>query len=383
MWIEEVKNDNDEIKAYKFVERYLYPYTNKYRRVSTQLKSNSTHARKKAKKILDDKIEVILNQAEVTDATFYSVLNEWLPGYKKTLRPASIMATDSRIKIIKKHIKEDVLISKMDARYVQQFMDKLDYSNDYLSHVKSLFNLLFNYAVDKKYIKESPMPNVKVNYKAKTIEDFVRIGDKFLEVDEAEALIKELYRTKRTYRIGRTAEFLYLTGARIGEVVILKEEDFIGDEVRISGTIDYTQGYKRGKKGPTKTLKGFRDVKLTQRTLDLVQRTIEENKLDAINLEKFDDRNFVFVTKSGTPTQTNSFNLALKAAGERVGINKNLSSHIFRHTHVSILAENNVPLKAIMDRVGHEDEKITRDIYMHVTKKMKDNVLDVLNTSGL
>ena len=89
---------------------------------------------------------------------------------------------------------------------------------------------------------------------------------------------------------------------------------------------------------------------------------------------------YLFTTKNGVPIQTNSFNLALKAANERLEtpIRKNLTSHIFRHTLVSRLAENNVPLKAIMDRVGHADSKTTVQIYTHITKKMKSNVADIM-----
>lgn len=157
----------------------------------------------------------------------------------------------------------------------------------------------------------------------------------------------------------------------------------LDDFIRISGTIDYTKGYNRGKKGPPKTLKGFRDVYLTSRNIEMAIRTIQENDPDALTSLTYQDRNFVFVTKSGTPMQTNSFNLAIKAAGARVGITKHLSSHIFRHTHVSILAENNMPLMVIVVCIGHEDAKNTREFYIHVTKKMKSDVLSVLSKSGL
>ena len=60
-----------------------------------------------------------------------------------------------------------------------------------------------------------------------------------------------------------------------------------------------------------------------------------------------------------------------------------LSSHIFRHTLVSTLAESNVPLKAIMDRVGHKDARTTSQIYTHVTKSMEQAVLDALDTVAL
>ncbi|HEY2493162.1 MAG TPA: site-specific integrase [Paenibacillus sp.] len=68
-------------------------------------------------------------------------------------------------------------------------------------------------------------------------------------------------------------------------------------------------------------------------------------------------------------------------------INKNLFSdyhnknfvatpHIFRHTHISMLAEAEVDLKTIMKRVGHDDADTTLKIYTHVTDKMKKNATE-------
>lgn len=61
-------------------------------------------------------------------------------------------------------------------------------------------------------------------------------------------------------------------------------------------------------------------------------------------------------------------------------IEKRLFPHILRHTLISLLAENNIPLKAITHRVGHKDNgKTTMEIYTHVTKNAKSRVVDVLN----
>lgn len=171
-----------------------------------------------------------------------------------------------------------------------------------------------------------------------------------------------------------------------GEGVILTEQDFYLDEklVKIPGTIDKTNDYKKAIEGPTKTVKSTRNINLTKRTVELVTRTINENVLTKLDTPKYLKGNFIFVTKSGTPIQNNSFNLALKRAGERVVLeDKELSSHIFRHTHISFLAEKNVPLKAIMDRVGHEDGEITNKIYTHVTSSMKSNIIEQLEKNGL
>ena len=59
---------------------------------------------------------------------------------------------------------------------------------------------------------------------------------------------------------------------------------------------------------------------------------------------------------------------------------KHLTTHIFRHTHISILAELGIPLKAIMQRVGHNDPATTLSIYTHVTQHMKNDIVEKLNS---
>lgn len=381
MWIEELDDGK-----FKYIERYKDPYSNKNRRKSTILTSQSTQAWNKAQKILNEKIAKALDEKEQQSITFHEVYEEWHISHIRSLRPSSIVVYESIKKIILAYVKKGVLISKIDTKYLQKFFNQLDYSDQYLSSFKSTLGLVFKYAYKMEYIDKNPLDNVIIVKKAKTLADIQRIENKFLEHDEAELLLKELYRRPSTYRIARLAEFMYLTGVRFGEGVILTEQDFYSNDklVKITGTIDKTDGYKKAKKGPTKTAKSTRDINLTQRTIDLVNRTINENVLTRLDTPKYLKGNYVFVTKSGTPMQNNSFNIALKRAGERVGLeDKELSSHIFRHSHISLLAEKNIPLKAIMDRVGHEDAEITNRIYTHVTSAMKSNIIEQLEASGL
>lgn len=139
MWVMKLPDNR-----FKYIERYKAPYTDKDKRVSTILTSDSTQAFKKAQKILDERIKIKLNDYDITDKTFHRVLDEWYIGYKKPLHPSSISATNSEIKKAKQYIDEDVLISRMNARYIQKFMDELDYSNVYLAHIKLLLNHIFN-----------------------------------------------------------------------------------------------------------------------------------------------------------------------------------------------------------------------------------------------
>ena len=47
----------------------------------------------------------------------------------------------------------------------------------------------------------------------------------------------------------------------------------------------------------------------------------------------------------------------LKKTTKALDMNKKVTTHTFRHTHITLLVEMNVSLKAIMKRVGHVDEK--------------------------
>ncbi len=62
---------------------------------------------------------------------------------------------------------------------------------------------------------------------------------------------------------------------------------------------------------------------------------------------------------------------------------KKISTHVFRHTHISMLAELGVPLKAIMQRVGHNDPNTTLSIYTHVTNTMKEELKNKIKSLSI
>ncbi|MBO6419908.1 tyrosine-type recombinase/integrase [Enterococcus gallinarum] len=381
MWIETLPNGK-----FKYIERYKDPYTEKMRKKSVILTSNSPQATKKARKLLEKKISDTINEKKKERILFHDAVDNWYEGHQKPLRNSSKTAYGSTIKVVKGMINEDIWISNIDAVLLQTAFNKLDYSDEYTSTIKSIFNMVFEFARRMSYIDINPMNDVIIKKKPKTREAYQKLENKYLEREEAEKLIEELYRRPSTYRLGRLAEFMFLTGMRIGEATAMQPQDFDFENKQafVNGSIDRTGGYRKGTKGPVKTNASYRSLDITKRTVELVERTIDEITLDALINPQFQNLGYLFVTKNGVPIQNNSFNIALKRAGERIGlIDKNLSSHIFRHTHISWLAEKGYPLKAIMDRVGHEDSKITNQIYTHVTKNMRNNILEDLENDGL
>ena len=113
-----------------------------------------------------------------------------------------------------------------------------------------------------------------------------------------------------------------------------------------------------------------REVDLSKKAIEIYQETLSLSS----------DSTFLFTTSNNTPIQINALNAYLRAHKEEMGFDRNrtISTHIFRHTHISKLAEIGVPLHVIQRRVGHASEKITREIYLHITNKMKSDTKDLL-----
>lgn len=378
MWIESLPNGK-----YKFFERYKDPYTEKWKRVSVTLDSGNARSKKEAQKLLDERIKETVKNIQSTDATYGQILDEWWDFYQKEIKGSSISSLSSSVKDFKNAFDLELKIKNIDAKYIQKFLNEEDVSRSKLERYKMILNLTLDYAVNMEYISDNPARRAKLPKLVKTLEDLEKTEKKFLEPDELKRLLDELYRTDKTYRIGLLAEFMAYNGCRIGEAIAIKPEniDFDKKVVHIHGTLDKTVGYAKGLKTTTKTVASYRTVSLSKREIEILKEFLQINELSKNTRKKFTDLGFIFVTKNGVPIQNNSFNLAIKRANERLDepIDKHLTSHIFRHTLVSRLAENNVPLKAIMSRVGHSDSRTTNKIYTHVTKKMDDNILDLLD----
>ncbi|MEG0730739.1 MAG: site-specific integrase, partial [Vagococcus sp.] len=287
-------------------------------------------------------------------------------------------------KIVEEYLDMDSLIHKVDAKLLQSFFNDLDYSYEYSKKIRGVLNQAYNYALDMDYVSVNPVARTKIVRPPATAEDVERVENRYLEKDEVNKLLKIYYSTFQSIRLGNLAEFMYLTGMRFGEVVSLTEDNFIKETkmLEVHGTLDYSKGYSKAVKSTTKTKASHREINLSNRAIEILNKVIEENKKH----HEVNEKKYIFIGKTGKPIQLNSFNNSLNEMNQKLEkdkINKQLSSHIFRHSHISLLSEMNLPVKAIMERVGHSDEKMTLQIYTHVTKKQRTDITDKLNELGL
>lgn len=168
---------------------------------------------------------------------------------------------------------------------------------------------------------------------------------------------------------------------RIGELLAIQPDniDFENKKLVIDGTIHWRKdGNKVGFKDTTKTASSYRTISLTTRSCDILRRVMLENK-KAVQWEiMYVDRGFIFTSHRGNPLPLTSINRNIQIAAQNIGIEKHVTSHTMRHSHISLLSQLGVSLRAIMERVGHTDHKTTLQIYSHVTEQMDKDMMNKL-----
>lgn len=379
MWMEELPNGK-----YKFFERYRDPYTEKWKRVSITLDSGSTRAKKEAQKQLDEKIAEKIQSLTTTDMLFTDVLNDWWELHKKSIKPSTIKTMVYAVDEVKETFAPDVKIKNITAKYTQQYFTDSEENHIKLKKQKSVLSMVFKYALDMDLIDSNPVQRVRLPKKVVTYENMERIEDKFLEQSELKRLLKAMKSYNRGYHVARMAEFMALNGCRVGEAGALKFENYDRENrtITINGTLDPTRKGSEGIKTTPKTLSSIRVVDLTKKEIEIIEEFINLHKIRKSTNPNYKDMGFIFVSANGIPIHKSSIGKLMKNANTTLKkpINKPLHPHILRHTLISTLAENNIPLKAITQRVGHKDNgKTTMEIYTHVTKNIKSRVVDVLD----
>src|SRR5699024_6112365 len=117
-----------------------------------------------------------------------------------------------------------------------------------------------------------------------------------------------------------------------------------------------------------------------QPIMDMLKRLVMKNdeyKLQyKLLLDEYHDKDFVFARPNGYPFVTKTLVNRMNRILDKTSIKKHATPHIFRHTHISMLAEAGVDLPTIMQKVGHEDIDTTMRIYLHVTDKMKKDATE-------
>lgn len=364
MWIEEIKKDN-EVAAYKFVERFKNPYTGKDQRISIRSKKNTPTIRKEMPNLLKDKFEKIVKPLPTSDSlTFQELSNIWLDFVSKTQKPSTYRMSKVKVNVLCKYI-GTYKVGLINSVVVNQMFQSLLEHNKY-STVKSrkqVFVQLWNHGYNIGLVTNSNLPNQIVLQKPS--EGISQKEWKYLEHDELDYV---LYQTKKPeYR--RLFRLMVMNGWRFGEICSIdyeKDIDFENKTVSINKTYNWMD-----KKFYLPKSNKTRITPINNTTVELLKEQIEHDQWKKARYNIDTKNNFLFKTIHGNMLRVGDVNKYLK----KIHVpNKLLTTHIFRHTFITYMIERGVPLFYIAEHVGHSDTRMIESIYKHFSNSMQDKL---------
>ncbi|WP_219123151.1 tyrosine-type recombinase/integrase [Streptococcus constellatus] len=365
---------------YRYYEKFYHEREEKWKQVSVTLKSKSRVSQAEAKRRLALKIEKLLTaptkeeieKKQIDEMIFSELLEEW-----RTIRSSEIKSSSYRSEMKSLELfmgtVGNLRISDYTTQLVQTYLMNLNVQNSTRKNRKIYLKGIFDYAVKVGYISDSPVKGVVIPKQKADYEKLQKAKDNFISREELGQVLSYCESHNKDKRYALAMEFIFLTGLRFAEFIGVRYQDvnFKANLLTIDHTIDYVaHGYDERILQTTKTVGSVRTIALSDRCLKII---------DYFRRNCFDEE-FIFVTEQGNIMRQPLLYRFIKNICEAVlGGHRSYNIHMLRHSHISLLAELGIPIKAIMERVGHRDESITLRIYSHVTKNIQDELREKLN----
>ncbi len=324
---------------------------------------------------------------EEKDITLEGAYELWkVKAAASNYSPNSLKNTKEHMNAIFKHLDKHTLIKNINEDvYYQLFTDLRaeKYSEETIHSLNATFRKVINLAYRKRLINENPLDRsdgIKTDPKIKTR---LVSYDEFLKLDEyfsKKTFVRKGVDTTPLMRL--LVNILYFTGMRIGEVLALTWEDF-----------EEFSYYKKGT-GPLrlvptplaegeKHLQGMRvNVDKNYLTTWNTVKGTKNKKNRKIPLDYTCEYRFLKVKKDYCKdptdrvfpwTHSNCVD-AIKKACVNLEIPK-LTCHDFRHTFISNLVKQNVPITVIEKVSGDTQETILKR-YSHMFEQDEVMVLE-------
>jgi integrase len=369
MWVEPLENGK-----FKYCERYKDPLTGKTKRVSVTLLKDNKMTRKDAAAILQKKIaEAYEPSLKNENLTLRELCDLYIESLKHTVVAGTVKRNMHAVNTICRYLNPAALVKNLTAGYVSSHLfaanEKPGTKNERLVRFKSLMHWAYqnDYIGDVRWLDKLQPLNDK--------EKKEKLEHKFLEKDELAALLDAMNVTH--WR--QITQFMALSGARVGEVFALtvSDVDFTNKTINFDKTMDLQ--IKNDVHAP-KTSCSNREITMQPELEELCKEV--KHDLNAKRLKYGTHTKVFFSDINGDYCSYYAFNKYLGKVSKDV-LGRKITTHVLRHTHVSLLAEAGVPLETITRRVGHEDSRITKKIYLHVTERMKERDRQLINGVNL
>jgi|GEM_PF-326732 len=267
---------------------------------------------------------------------------------------------------------------KLTEEQKKKLLEPLDAST--IGFIYRVLKNIFTRAVEWKVIKENPMEDIQKpkekNAKVKMLEQ--RKNPQYYDENEAQLVVDALYQETRKWRLLILGSMI--GGCRRGELIGLEWHNVNFDDctIEIENNIPQTIDGKAVEKGP-KSIASYRTIDMPEwymEELKAYYREWHQEKEQLGTKWLGEERHFVFHNGKGKPYYYKHPSRWWERFCKRHGL-RYIKFHGLRHSMGTLLLEDESEsnfdsiLIAIQRRIGHARLSTTSDIYVHVTKKVK------------
>jgi site-specific recombinase XerD len=264
--------------------------------------------------------------------------------------------TLERYKTVSKHLQEfmkhqykvsDISIKRIDHKFITDFEFYLKTvrncgHNSAIKYIKN-FKKIVRIAFANNWIKRDPFLNYKVRLK--------EVERQFLSEEEIQAMLSKDLHTPRLAQVRDIFVFCCFTGLAYSDVKKLTNNDIVlgidGDKwIKIKRTKTDTRS----------------NIPLLPTALEIIKKY--ENHPEAVT------KNVLLPVLSNQKS-----NAYLKEIADLCGINKNLTTHLARHTFATtVTLSNGVPMESVSKMLGHKSLKTTQHYAKILDRKVSDDM---------
>lgn len=367
MWVEPVIGKTKT--TYKFSKRYKDPVTGRNRKVSVTLDRNTAASRKKARDLLRAKIAARVPSKSITLQDATSLYNQF---QSETVKLSTLTRNKRQMKSLTRILGMSTPLDHLTAGYINLCFAKSGEKNSTLNERLVRLKAFLRWAYAHDYIesvdfldKLSPRPDS--TRKEKLI-------DKYMEPEELSALLEAMTSQTKWQLLTR---FLCLSGLRIGEASALLDADVGPEYINVHATYNNEVGLIDTPKTDASAREVYIQPELEE-CIREIRQTIRMEKL------RFGYQSDLFIPSApkGGHLHYDAYRKYLGEKTEAV-IGRRLTPHACRHTMTSLMAAAGVPLETIARRLGHEDSDVTKKIYFHITRKLREKDNEVLRMTSI
>jgi integrase len=314
------------------------------------------------------------------DRFLSKVLDEWFVSKQGSIQPATRNIYSTLIELHLKPTFGDIKIKDLSPAVIQGVVDAYVQQDNWTKYIRLGFTTFRN--VLKKYVNMGALeynPFDRVDLYPASSKGASSNGPNIWNTNQIMVYIATI--DSYNPRPGNALKFAIGTGVRLGELLGLtwQNVDFDNSVVNIVQQMMPRDNDTPRRPGQLKSSASRRSLKIGDFLVDVLRK--QWTLLDTIKTqgtENWIEHDLVFPSKGGLSFSRTGMRHAHYSTIRRAGLPR-IRFHDLRHTAISLMLQQNVPITEVSRYAGHANVAVTLRVYSHFIPTQESKAAMVMN----